>query len=173
MGYGLCTSMHCSLELGMSLRRSYFFIIWRYDLFNVSGNRVRAVTACHPLRSRAGLQGFRSEIGYGKSLILVWNRVRVSESVPHTPTQFFWKYPRGFSSYFIYKWGGGGGHCASRSLWRPWKLGLRIVAWSKPRMFRKDWIWSFPETCRSTNSIAWKCWLLWNKWTLLSSRGKK
>ena len=47
MGYGLCTSMHSSLELGMFLRRSYFFIIWRYDLFNVSGNRVRAVTACH------------------------------------------------------------------------------------------------------------------------------
>ena len=71
MGYGLCTSIHSSLELGMFLRRSYFFIIWRYDLFNVSGNRVRAVTACHPLRSRAGFQGFRSEIGYGKSLILV------------------------------------------------------------------------------------------------------
>ena len=28
-----------------------------------------------------------------------------------------------------------GGHCARRSLQRPWKLGLRIVAWSKPRMF--------------------------------------
>ena len=32
--------------------------------FNVYASRVRAVTACHALRSRAGLQGFRSEIEY-------------------------------------------------------------------------------------------------------------
>ena len=31
-----------------------------------------------------------------------------------------------------------GGHCATRSLRRPWKLGLRIVAWSKPRMFSEE-----------------------------------
>ena len=31
-----------------------------------------------------------------------------------------------------------GGHCARRSLQRPWKLGLRIFAWSKPRMFCKE-----------------------------------
>ena len=30
------------------------------------------------------------------------------------------------------------GHCARRSLWRPWKLGLRIVAWLKPRMFCEE-----------------------------------
>ena len=56
--------------------------------------------------SRAGLQGFRSEIGCQifaqvwnrvreKSQILVWNRVRVTGSGPHIPTQFFWKYPPG------------------------------------------------------------------------------
>ena len=56
---------------------------------------VRAVTACHSLRSRAGLQGFRSEIGY-QNFDQVWNRVRVSRSVPHTPSQFFWKYPWNF-----------------------------------------------------------------------------
>ena len=38
----------------------------------------------------------RSEIGLGKSQILVWNRVRVSGSVPHTPTQFFGSTPQGF-----------------------------------------------------------------------------
>ena len=98
MGYGLCTSMHSSLELGMFLRRSYFFIIWRYDLFNVSGNRVRAVTACHPY-------------------------------------PIFLEVPPGFFVVFYIQmgWGGGGGgvgggHCARRSLWRPWKPGLRIVA---------------------------------------------
>ena len=26
--------------------------------------------------------------------------------------------------------------------------------------------------CRSINSVAWKCWLLWSKWTLLSGRRK-
>ena len=31
-----------------------------------------------------------------------------------------------------------GGHCTRHSLWRPWKLGVRIVAWSKPRMFCKE-----------------------------------
>ena len=31
-----------------------------------------------------------------------------------------------------------GGHCATRSLRRPWKLGLRIVAESKPRMFSEE-----------------------------------
>ena len=29
-----------------------------------------------------------------------------------------------------------GGHCARRCLQRPWKLGLRIISWSKPHMFR-------------------------------------
>ena len=69
-----------------------------------------------------------------------------------TPNQFIWQNdPR-----FVYKirqncpgWGGGktflsyfvhksGGHWARRSLRRPWKLGLRIVAWSKPRMFCEE-----------------------------------
>ena len=31
---------------------------------HVYANRVRAVTACHAFRSRAGLQGFRFEIEY-------------------------------------------------------------------------------------------------------------
>ena len=53
--------MHSSLELGMFFRRiSYFFIIWRKDHFRFhvyANHRVRAVTACHALRSSAGLQG--------------------------------------------------------------------------------------------------------------------
>ena len=55
--------------------------------------------------------------------------------MPHTPTQFFWKYPRvgggGFVVFCIQM----EDHCARRSLRRPWKLGLRMVEWSKPRMF--------------------------------------
>ena len=31
-----------------------------------------------------------------------------------------------------------GSHCARRSLQRPWKLGLRIVVWSEPRMFCEE-----------------------------------
>ena len=55
--------------------------------------------------------------------------------MPHNPSQIFWKYPRNFWSLFgTLK----AGHCARRSLRRPWKLGLRIVAWSKPRMFCKE-----------------------------------
>ena len=70
-----------------------------------------------------------------------------------------------------------GGHGARRSLRRPCKLGLRIVAWPKPRMHCEESLGkikfrAFSETCRSTNSIAWKRWLLWNKWTLLSGRKK-
>ena len=59
---------------------------------------------------------------------------------------------------------------------RPWKLGLRIVAWSKPRIFCEESVerlnLEFSETWRSTNSIDWKRWLLWSKWTLLSGRKK-
>ena len=33
------------------------------------------------------------------------------------------------------------GHCGRRSLQRPWKLGLRIVAWSKPRLFCEESLW--------------------------------
>ena len=47
------------------------------------------------------LKGF---IGYGKSQILVRNRVRVSGSVPHIPTQFFSKYPPAFLSFLGQKW---------------------------------------------------------------------
>ena len=119
---------HSSLELGMFFERSYFFIIWRWDHFhfNVYANRVHAVTACHMLWSHARLQIkflIRSEIGKGKSEILVWKRVRVSGSMLHTPTQFFWKTPPLPRAV------------ARCSLGSPWKLGLRITEWSKPRMF--------------------------------------
>ena len=50
----------------------------------------------------------------------------------HTPSQFFWKYPPEFFVEFTTR---KAGHCARRSLRRPWKLGLRIVAWWKPGMF--------------------------------------
>ena len=94
--------------------------------FNVYANyRVRAVTACHALRSCAGLQGFRSEIGY-EIFYQVWDRVRVS-TLFH-PLPIFREVPPGI--FGTQK----AGHCARRSLRRPWKLGLRIVAWSKPRM---------------------------------------
>ena len=61
--------VHSSLELGTFFRWiSFFFIIWQWDHFpyNIYANyHVRAVTACHALQSRVGLQGFRSEIGEG------------------------------------------------------------------------------------------------------------
>ena len=49
-------------------------------------------------------------------------------------------------------------HCARRSLRRPWKLGLRIVAWSKPRLFckeslRKSKFRAFPK--RVGSRILW------------------
>ena len=73
-------------------------------------------------------------IGWGKSQILVWNRVRVSGSVPYTPSHFFWKCPPEFLVVFL-------GHkrqvVVPGVLW-PWKLGLRIVAWLKPRMFCEE-----------------------------------
>ena len=74
---GLKKGMVCALQssVGHVFRRSYFFIIWRSDHFpfNVYANRVRAVTACHALGSRAGSRAsglkqdikffIRSEIG--------------------------------------------------------------------------------------------------------------
>ena len=75
-----------------------------------------------------------SEIGLGKSQILVWNRVMVSGSVPHTPSIFL-EVPEFLVVQFRTQ---KGGHCARRSLRRPRKLGLRIVAWSKTRMFCEE-----------------------------------
>ena len=63
IGYGLCPlvlNWVCVLE---ELATSSSF--GDHFLFNVYANyRVRAVTACHALRSRTGLQGFSSELGY-------------------------------------------------------------------------------------------------------------
>ena len=66
------------------------------------------------------------------STILVWNRVLFVLSTIHP---IFWKYPPEFLVEFRTQ---KGGHCARRYLRRPWKLGLRIVAWSKQRMFCKE-----------------------------------
>ena len=111
---------HSSLELGMFFGRSYFFIIWRYDHFhfNVYTNRVRAITACHMLWSHAGLQGFRFEMRY-QIFDQVWNGFRKHAAHPHP---VFLKDPPPPAV----------ARCSSVS---PWKLGLRIIEWSKPRMF--------------------------------------
>ena len=60
--------------------------------------------------------------------------------MPHTPTQFFWKYPPAFFVVFYtqMRGGGGGAHNGRRYLRRPWKLGLRIITPSKPRMFCEE-----------------------------------
>ena len=98
-------------------------------------NLVRAVTACHALRSRTGLQGFRSEIGY-QFFDEVLNRagkitdfflkqgkgLRKGSAHPH-PT--FLEVLSRFFRRILYT---NGGNCVRRSLLRPWKLGLRIVA---------------------------------------------
>ena len=62
IGYGLCTLVLnevCFLEevaTSSSFGNKTISLVY-------ANYRVRAVTACHALRSRAGLQGFRSEIG--------------------------------------------------------------------------------------------------------------
>ena len=66
-----------------------------------------------------------------------------------------------------------GGHYVRRSLRSPWKLGLRIVAWSKPRMFCEEKKERKETLNWSTSSFAWNRRLLWNKWTVLSGRKKK
>ena len=63
---------------------------------------------------------------------LVWNRVLFVLSRTHP---IFWKYPPECLVEFRTQ---KGGHCARRYLRRPWKLGLRSVAWSKQRMFCKE-----------------------------------
>ena len=54
-----------------SLKKSLIVEQFQGNYLNVEANRVRAVTACHAFRSRAGLQGFRSEIEY-----LIFDQVR-------------------------------------------------------------------------------------------------
>ena len=49
---------------GTRQKKSLIVEQFQGNYLNVEANRVRAVTACHAFRSRAGLQGFRSEIEY-------------------------------------------------------------------------------------------------------------
>ena len=76
IGYGLCTlvlNWICFLE-ELATSSSFGDKIVLIP-FNVYANyRVRAVTDGHALRSRAGLQGLRSDIGY-QIFDQVWNRV--------------------------------------------------------------------------------------------------
>ena len=63
-------------------------------------------------------------------------QVKVSGSVRHTHPIFLER-PPGFFCRILYT-NRGSWHCARRSLRRPWKLELRIVTWSKPRMFCEE-----------------------------------
>ena len=47
----------------------------------------------HRVWNRVYILRVRFEIGYGKSYILVWNRVRVFRTGRHTPTQKYYEYP--------------------------------------------------------------------------------
>ena len=94
--------------------------------------------------------------------------------MPHTPSQFFWKYPPGFLIEFRTQ---KAGHCSRCSLRRPWKLGLRIVAWLKQRMFWEESLWKIKFRAFWKHVGPWILLLesvdiLWNKWTLLSGRKK-
>ena len=84
--------------------------------------------------------------------------------------KFFRKYPPEFLVVFRTQ---KGSHCARRSLQRPWKLGLRIVAWSKPPMFCKERLGkikfrAFPKgvSPRILSLESVDC--FWSQWTLLS-----
>ena len=66
-----------------------------------------------------------------------YGKVRVSGSVPHTPPNFSGSTPSPEGSFVVF-YIQMGSHCARRSLRSLWKLGLRIVAWSKPRMFWEE-----------------------------------
>ena len=53
------------------------------------------------------------------------------------------------------------------------KLGIIIVAWLQPRMFCEESLGLelFQiGTVHKINSISWKRWLVWNKWTLRWSK---
>ena len=130
--------VHSSLELGVFFRRSYFFIIWRSDHSLLMFTPTVYVPQQLVTRSghRApGLQVWNT-VGY-QIFYQVWNRVRVSGSVPHTPPNFSGSTPSPGGSFVVF-YIQMGSHCARRSLRSPWKLGLRIIAWSKPRMFKEE-----------------------------------
>ena len=139
------------------------------------------------LRSRAGLQGFRSETWY-QIFEQVWNRVgkitdfglklgkgfRKRAAHPH-PT--FLEVPPSPTPFFVVFRTQIRGHCARCSLRRLWKLGLRIVPWSKPWMFCEESLGkvkfrAFPKRVGprilSLESVDY-CEHYW----LLSGRGKK
>ena len=98
-GYGLCAlvlNWVCCLEEATSLSfgdKTISFLMLTPCTCRNSLSRA-------PVTRRApGLQVWNR---VGKTTDLVWNRVRVSGSVPHTHTQFFWKYPPGDFRRILY-----------------------------------------------------------------------
>ena len=97
---------HSGLALGILFTRNYFFCInigkfvallkclrkWKPFLVSC-GHILEPCTNFRGLKSGIDFL-LRSEIGYGESLILVWNRVQVWRSGPHTPTKNFVEYSR-------------------------------------------------------------------------------
>ena len=109
---------------------------------------------------------FSSHVQSGKSLLLLRANtitfisfVCVSSEIHNLQNRFF----------FIFS--------KQMGLRRLWNLGTRIVAWPNnhaclAKKALKCDLYNFSGTGRSTNSIAWKRWLLWNKWTLHWSEKK-
>ena len=62
------------------------------DLYAINLLRVAEFATHHRVWNRVYILRIRSEIGYGKSYILVWNRVRVFRTAQHTPTQKYYEY---------------------------------------------------------------------------------
>ena len=61
--------------------------------YTVNLLRVAKFATHHRVRNRVYILRVKSEIGYGKSYILVLNRVRVFRTGQHTPTQKYYENP--------------------------------------------------------------------------------
>ena len=137
IGYGLCTLV---LNFGHVFKKKLLLhhLEIRPFLFSCLRQRCR----CRNRLSRAlvtrrapGRQVW-NRARENHTQILIWNKVQ--------PLPIFLEEPPGiFGRRFRTQ---KAGHCTRRSLRRPWKLWLRIVAWSKPRMpFAKKAFRAFPK----------------------------
>ena len=93
--------------------------------------------------------GVRSEKGYGKSYILVWNRVRVLRTVRHTPPKFWRVNPPPPRTYSYQKWIG------ENVLWS--LLGVVVVVWYQKEVYSPKSKNQHSGRSRSANQVTGQC----------------
>ena len=129
-------------------------------------NPIESYRNCHTSQglTRVYISRIRSEMGYGKSYILVWNRARVFWTGRHTSTQKYYEYPHlhtGWSQQFYALIGHECNWCSRISSHGDWGNvpsplagGSRASCgiWPFSPSWHNTWVWK--KLCRSSDFLC-------------------